>query len=484
MKNEKEKQEALIDAAVKKEKEKQDALQFGTFFTPIDKVWLPSASKYEDWKHAFAAMRREEGYYSRVDEYNNIVGELRAQATAKAEHTSTDTDRLAEAMAEWDFEGGGSKVKSAVSKKKSKKVRRSNTPKAIKNDDDPSDVSGMGSDPSVVSGSGSSASVTQSSNISTGSGKIRDCFGHIPSSRAHMVPDSGCYPSYGVSCSAALGVSGGDQKFLRNLAQRMQSSRFNLLRAPGVHGEWYDAKPAWIFVPICERNDIINWDPKTPYWAMAIAGGWGECQNPVSVEDAYSSLCVFPYNNEDHIRPLMKCDGNDIQKATDRLSDMVLALADTLLDAGEDTITPLTLQDQAHGGNGGSVQSSRHGSGVPKAPPRDDKKVTVLKNAIAALKKDGVKVPMLKKDINLESLELVKFLVNPEKVDLYPDPWLLLMKAAINWSWRCGQKLYPACRSVHSEEEEEEEWDVPSTPVPTIIECGPLPVTPDFGDAL
>lgn len=63
--------------------------------------------------------------------------------------------------------------------------------------------------------------------------------------------------------------------------------------------------------------------------------------------------------------------------------------------------------------------------------------------------------------------------------DLYPDPMLLLIKAAVNWSWWCGQKLLPACGCAN---EEEEELVASSTPVPATIEFKTVPVTPDDDD--
>lgn len=69
-------------------------------------------------------------------------------------------------------------------------------------------------------------------------------------------------------------------------------------------------------------------------------------------------------------------------------------------------------------------------------------------------------------------------------LDLCPDPMLLLVKAATNWSWWCGQQLLPACGLANEEEEKEEEVVRPSTLVPTEIEVKPVPVTPDDEDDL
>ena len=91
----------------------------------------------------------------------------------------------------------------------------------------------------------------------------------------------------------------------------------------------------------------------------------------------------------------------------------------------------------------------------------------------------------MRQTLDWENVEVLKFAIDPNKTDFVPDPILLLMKAAINWSWRCRQKLYPACGSHCMEEEKE--LVVPSTPIPSEIEfvhVSAVPVTPDSEDNL
>jgi len=425
---ERERSQKALEAERERSQKVKKALENGTFFTPIDKVWGPEADKEYEGKGAFANICRAAEYYKKVDEYHNIVRE--AQAAAKTALTSSH-DTVSEIMAELAIEGGDSAGKSAGSNKKPKKktgrrrnskgnarpANANNSPaneEKSNNDEEPDDVSGLGSESSRLSESGSNAVVSETgSNISTGSGLANpDCFGRRPSSRAHMVPNSDCYRSYGVSCAKGVcGVTGdltGDLEFLRSLAEGMISSSFNFLRAPAVHGECYDAKPVWIFVPICELEFIKEWDPSRPYWVMAIAGEWRDCQKPVSVEDAYANLCIGEYHDADETPCYrLKCGESDIRTATERLREMVLALADTLFGADEGTITPLTLQEQGHGGGGGggggSVQSGRRKSAPPK-PPAPDPKVDVLKKAIEGLSKDGVKLPKLIDGIDFEGV--------------------------------------------------------------------------------
>jgi hypothetical protein len=101
----------------------------------------------------------------------------------------------------------------------------------------------------------------------------------------------------------------------------------------------------------------------------------------------------------------------------------------------------------------------------------------------------SAKVPELKGDIkeneDLNGFELLVFHLNPNQVDFYPDPMLLLMKAGINWFWYCEQKLLPACGGLtvkvdddveeeDDEEEDDEEVVVPTNPVPEWCRLIPL----------
>ena len=76
----------------------------------------------------------------------------------------------------------------------------------------------------------------------------------------------------------------------------------------------------------------------------------------------------------------------------------------------------------------------------------EDYHIAQFQDTTESLKNDGVRLPKAKNDLDLDSCELLQFEVDPTtEIDLYPDPMLLLIKAAINWSWCCRQKLLPAC---------------------------------------
>jgi len=291
-----------------------------------------------------------------------------------------------------------------------------------------------------------------------------------------LVPNSDCCFPYGVGCQAVCGVKFSDAKSLRKLAEGMVKSDTNFMRSRPLHGELFDTKPCWIFVPICSLDFIMNWKHRQGYSVMAIAGGFEGVGQPITDEKAYSSLCTKHYHKDDERTTgkcfkRLKCKRGDISTATDRLTEMILALAETLV-GREDANSPSDLLFARGDTN--------------RTPPRGpDPRADLLKQTRDDMKNRGVMVPkFLDSDFD-DSVEILKFVIDPSATDLVPDPMLLLMKAAINWSWRCGQKFLPACCSVHSEGAEEEELVVPSTPIPSFIECPPVPVTPDFiGDDL
>jgi len=140
----------------------------------------------------------------------------------------------------------------------------------------------------------------EGSNVSSSSGlENKDFIGDVPSSRAHLVPNSDCCFPYGVGCQAVCGVKFRDAKILKKLAEGMVSSDTNVMRSRAVHGELVDTKPCWIFVPLCSLEFIKNWKHRQGYPVMAIAGGFEGVGQPITDEKASSSLCTKPYHDGD-----------------------------------------------------------------------------------------------------------------------------------------------------------------------------------------
>lgn len=324
----------------------------------------------------------------------------------------------------------------------------------------------------------------------------------LPSTRAHMIPDpntSDCHNYYNAICQAVVGRPVGGTKLLaRRLATE---SKYNLLRAPFQHGDYFDHKPCWILVPACPLQNILKWETKDTYPVLAVACGYGG----TTKEEAYQMMCCTIYNdtNDDTIYPKRsKCKKEEFVQATNNLREMTLAMAETLVGNKESTsiqpdaflnekvdvntmsqneydLISKGLKDRtANEEKGGEKSPGTEGSDYVNNPRAYN--AEQLAETRKSLQK-GIKLPKeLEGPDPTSGAELLQFVVDPKELDLSPDPMLLLIKAAVNWSWWCGQKLLPACGCAN--EEEEEELVVPSTPVPTMIEFQPVPVTPDDND--
>ncbi|KAL3906024.1 MAG: hypothetical protein SGILL_009445 [Bacillariaceae sp.] len=124
------------------------------------------------------------------------------------------------------------------------------------------------------------------------------------------------------------------------------------------------------------------------------------------------------------------------------------------------------------------TKKSQEDETKPSMMKDEDYKKDHFENLFASFNNKGVQIPKVNSESaeELEKKELLVFHLDPRKVDLYPDPMLLLMKAAINWSMYCDQELFPVYDSATEDDEDEESV---ATPIPTFIYCAPVRVTPD-----
>ena len=149
---------------------------------------------------------------------------------------------------------------------------------------------------STLTGESESIKSTQSQS------KIPDFAGVKPSTRAHMIPNiktSKCFKYYIAICQAVVGIYGKKNKpsrpQLEGLVQRLAESKYNFIRAPYGHGEFFDHLPCWILVPACSLEAIIDWDPSQSYPVLAVANSSGNC----TFQDAYQRMCPFDYDDDD-----------------------------------------------------------------------------------------------------------------------------------------------------------------------------------------
>jgi hypothetical protein len=383
------------------------------------------------------------------------VAKVRA-SNEEQEKRTFNSDHAAAALQDVSLkeQDSGSNHK-AKKKKKSRNLPGSKSSSTTSGKSNTSSIADDGSAPPSVSQEGSLGGLNNP-----------DFAGNTASSRAHYIPNSECCFSHGVFCQAVCGVELTDKESLRRLADLMMKSDTNLLRAPGVHGELFDQIPCWILVPICSWEFMKNWSHRQGYTVMAIAGGF----DAVSDAAAYKGMCKNDYDTDDEdttgTPKLSKCGKKDIATATASLSDMVLALAETLV-GRTGKISPVDLQ------------YPRTRASLPTGP---NGRKEVLVRAQEAMERTGIVLPQVQGKLEYNSAQVLKCVIDPMAHDLVPDPMLLLMKAAINWSWRCKQKPYPACGSAHGAVGEEEELVVPSTPIPSFIEVKAVPVTPETDD--
>lgn len=458
----------------------QQKLDGGTFFAGYGDIWEKTSVPVKAIEGRFDEICRDPQYSQEVDAYSELLAKSESEKQrTTAEPYSPISPSLP--LSTSDSRRSGSQQK----KKKKKKNKGSNTPDSVGDDTSFSELSS-----GIHSTSTSLASNKSQSNVP-------DFAGGVPSTRAHMIPNrqkynkrggtpQTCYKYYGVICQSVLGFSTKDSQRLERIAFEMADCSLNFLRAPVNHGPYLDENPCWILVPACSFNFIKTWTPGEAYPILAVANG---CTEDITTEDAYRFLSSRSYNDRDFSERTAKtfkrskCTKGQLDEATENLRKMVLAMAETLVGRNGE-VKPYE-----------SLLNSK-GRGFKELPPEKDQwnkehyDIDLFEATMLSVKNNGVRVPKLERGLegnpDLDGVELLVCHLNPDQVDLYPDPILLLVKAAINWSWYCDQKLLPACGSLNIKRDDgidgdKDEEIVPTTPVPECIELRPTPgwVTPD-----
>ena len=466
-----------------------DALEEGKFFSPWTDVWTEKTVLKKECKGAFEKVCRGKDFAGSVPRYKDVLERSRSESEwrrdASKELVEPDTPKAAK------------KPRAKIRNKLDLIIRSSSssTSSIQRKRNTAASQRSRNSGRSSLSGNSKASSLSQSL-------QYPDFGGGLPSTRAHMIPDpykTSCYKYYSVICQAVLGFRCNEVARLERMAWEMAVSHYNLLRAPTRHGEYFDSKPCWILVPACPFEEIRNWKPDHSYPVLAVARGF----SGTTVEDAYRMMCRFGYNDKsfdpvgkrDGLLKRSKCKKKEFVEATENLRQMTLAMAETLV--GQDfQIRPDQILGNRYLRDGDfeyikrklKSNTAEEEDGKISGEEESEKSRTDLQvedyhkvqfDETRASLKNGIKLPEAKPELDLNHCELFQFEVDPaRKLDLFPDPMLLLIKAAINWSWSCNQKLLPACGRAN-EEEEEEELVGPSTPIPTEIEFQSVPVTPD-----
>jgi len=493
-------------------------LEKGKFFSPWSAVWEVVTVPKQECYGAFATVCRPKGFSDNVPQYKDILDRSDPEKRNASNETIVDSHGLPPKATKKDKTKkdklarytSSASSKSSKSSNKQRKSSRNLTGGSVTSSQ--SDQNSGKASPSLSGNSNASSRNSNASYLSQ-SKRFPDFGGRRPSTRAHMVPDPNsteCYRYHTVICQAVLGFYQVDVD-VEKLAKGLAESDYNFLRAPHNHGHYFDKKPCWILVPACPLDKIRGWKPgDEAYPVLAVACGCGGTK----VEEAYQMMCTHAYNDEDfekdygteedigHLKR-SKCKGKEFDEATQNLRQMTLAMAETLV--GKDfKVRPDeilrgkldNIDDDARNyiikklesktadeekGDEKSIGEEKRDYYEPKrhlqAPDYYDAvQFEQTRNSL----KEGSKLPKANEELDLDGCELLQFDIDPKRgFDLYPDPMLLLIKAAVNWSWWCGQKLLPTCGCAN---EEEEELVAPSAPVPATIEFKPAPVTPDDDD--
>jgi hypothetical protein len=131
-----------------------------------------------------------------------------------------------------------------------------------------------------------------------------------------------------------------------------------------------------------------------------------------------------------------RCNENETRIGIEVLSHFVKDIAESLLHRDPDVLEDV---------NSAVAKSSRDASSL-----------LVWEKLVYELRgnQPSIQVPFLKKDINWESVKVAKGTFD-RKSSCLPDPFLLAVKGAINFSSHVGTKLMPACPSYDSDSD----WD-------------------------
>ena len=374
------------------EQDKLIAEKDGTFFKRTETVWQPSKADFRGW---FEELRRPEGYYKGIPEYENIVDGIRNPIESGV------------ALQPWI-----------------------------------SDKSGSSNTSSNKSGSSNTSSNKNGENFTGGDGK----------EIGHQLSDSKtCASTYGVGAQLNLGfnvekycaenevdrdttIAALQHIVCGNAESRqfgLRSSPLNHLMLPKYHSEYYDDTPDWMIAPIMTAEETMKWESGQAYWVMVMA------KDP----KAYIALGGLGYDD----RTRMKCTNDDIDMATKTVGHYMKAYADALLGRPDkedgnkpiSTITPFELFAQS---TNSELQKER-GS---------------LENVRKSLGKTyKVKIPIMKTFD--ESWEVLKVHVCNNKFNQYcvAYPANVAVKAAINCSFLYQQKLLTACPNSQTAQEDE-----------------------------
>jgi hypothetical protein len=237
--------------------------------------------------------------------------------------------------------------------------------------------------------------------------------------KAHLFPNASvCHVAYMGIVQAATGcfaesrwkrrkllngVKDRDRRMTDSGIKHSKYNKFHLF----MQKELLDSTPpALIIVPIMELAQIKDWNGTT-YHAMVL---------PCGEEPDLAAKMVL--RNVRHC-----CNKTDIQKGIEVLCDFIKDIAGSLIDQDQDILEDVETET-----------SSR------------DASLRRWKNLVHELRGDGasIQIPALKDDLEWKKVNVAMGTFD-RTLSCLPDPFLLAVKGAVNFSSLVGTKLLPAC---------------------------------------
>jgi hypothetical protein len=250
-------------------------------------------------------------------------------------------------------------------------------------------------------------------------------------SRAHLLPaDEDCYKYWGKVVQLLCGIPGiEDDSVYKKITEYVRDLKVNLLVLDGQHDEYFDTLQNGFLIPIplLSQDDIGRWKTKQAYDVLIL------CDSA----DTYQRL------EKDTQHPHVKwATEDDLKLAEQVLGTNIKILADSLCEHWE----------EFHNKQGSAATSTKHAElgqlrgelqaqgchvSVPKLSTNSSKRRKMHLNPWNPLDK---RLRLIKVDYSM--------VYKGPMAAYIPDPWLVALKGAINWSAWCHEhnlKLLPAC---------------------------------------
>ena len=249
-----------------------------------------------------------------------------------------------------------------------------------------------------------------------------DLLSNVLSEKAHLLSNAKlCHVAYLHLAQAVTGVFVAENHKRRKLLNGMKGrqrringsgikhSKFNKLYLKSQKQFLDSTPPALIVLPILTLDQIQNWDGVTSYSAMVLPCG------PLGRQAAED---VLKYSRA-------HCSRDEVETAVSVLATFVHDIAESLIDVEHDIVADFDIY--AGQTNDGSVYRWKE-----------------LVKELRGADSPSVQIPTLKADLNFQNIRVAKGTLSRISSCL-PDPFLLALKGAINYSSHAGSRLMPGC---------------------------------------